>query len=113
MQNVFIESFNGRMRDELLNETLLRHWPRLALPSDVGGPTTTARARIRNLDGKRLPSSPSPSIRVGIWRCALPTAPRQFPSLTPFKRANPTIRANSELDKTWGATSGRLRCWIP
>jgi hypothetical protein len=29
-------------------------------------------------------------------------APRQFPSLPPPNRANPTARANSELDKTWG-----------
>ncbi len=30
----------------------------LALPSDVGGPTTTALDHTRNLDGARLPSSP-------------------------------------------------------
>jgi len=55
-----------------------------------------------NLDGGRLPSSPSPSIRAGIWRCAMPRAQRQFPSLRPPKRTNPTVRANSELDKTGG-----------
>ena len=27
MQNAFIESFNGRLRDELLNETLFRSLP--------------------------------------------------------------------------------------
>jgi putative transposase len=26
MQNGYVESFNGRMRDELLNETLFRAW---------------------------------------------------------------------------------------
>jgi hypothetical protein len=30
MQNGFIESFNGRLRDELLNETLLPRWLRRA-----------------------------------------------------------------------------------
>ena|SRR5258705_9123463 len=40
------------------------HLPRLALPSDVGGPTTTTLDHTRNLDGGPLPRSPSPSIRA-------------------------------------------------
>src|ERR1700716_2023218 len=74
----------------------------LALPSDVGGPTTTTLDHTRNLDGARLPSSPSPSIRAGIWRCAMPRAPRQLPSLQPPNRAIQPPGANSPLDKTWG-----------
>jgi hypothetical protein len=74
----------------------------LALPSDVGGPTTTTLDHTRNLDGGRLPSSPSPSTRAGIWRCAMPRAPRQLPSLQPPNRAFQPPRANSPLDKTWG-----------
>src|SRR2546423_1068936 len=49
-----------------------------------------------------LPSSPSPAIRAGIWRCAMPRAPRQLPSLPPPNRAIQTPGANSPLDKTWG-----------
>src|SRR5690349_2769974 len=56
----------------------------------------------RDSDGRRRPSSPSPAIRAGIWRCAMPRAPRQLPSLPPPNRANPAAGANSGLDKTWG-----------
>ena len=48
MQNRFIESFNGRLRDELLNETLfstLRAGP--DRPQPYGDPTTTGHARTR------------------------------------------------------------------
>src|SRR6516164_3508207 len=79
-----------------------RHWPRPASRSDVGGPITTTHDHTRSLDGKRRPSSPSPAVRAGIWRCAMPRVPRQLPSPSPPNRANPTARANSGLDKTWG-----------
>jgi hypothetical protein len=36
-------------------------------------------------------------------------APRQLPSLPPPSRANPTARANSELDKTWGKVTVAAR----
>src|SRR5208283_176818 len=77
-------------------------WPRLALPLGVGGRITTVRARTLDSDGRHLPSSPSPSIRAGIWRCATPKAPRQLPSLTPPDREIQTPEANSRLNKTWG-----------
>jgi len=51
---------------------------------------------------KTLPGSPSPTIGAGIWRGAIPRALRKLPSLPPPNRANATVRANSELDKTWG-----------
>jgi hypothetical protein len=56
----------------------------------------------RGSDGRRRPNSPSPATRAGIWRCAMPMAPRQLPSLPPPNRANPPAGANSGLDKTWG-----------
>lgn len=76
--------------------------PRLASRSDAGGPITTSYDHTRSSDGRRPPSSPSPVTRAGIWRCAVPRAPRQLPSLPPPNRANPTARANSGFDKTWG-----------
>ena len=100
MQNAFIESFNGRLRDE--TRRCSRRWPRPASRSDAGGPITTMHAHTRGLDGRRHPSSPSPAIRDGIWRCAMSRAPRQLPSLPPPNRANPMAGANSGLDKTWG-----------
>ena len=63
---------------------------------------TTTHDHTRNSDGGRLPSSPSPSIRAGIWRCATPRAPRQLPSLTPPDREIQTPEVNSRVDKTWG-----------
>src|ERR1700731_762499 len=81
-------------------------WSRLALPLGVGGLITTIRARTPDSDGRHLPSSPSPSIRAGIWRCATPRAPRQLPSLTPPDREIQTPEANSRVDKNLGARSG-------
>src|ERR1700731_1021974 len=77
-------------------------WPRLALPLGVGGRVTTGHARTLDSKGRHLPSSPSRSIRAGIWRCATPSAPRQLPSLTPPDREIQTPEANSRVDKTWG-----------
>src|ERR1700751_4422399 len=82
-------------------------WPRPGSYLDVGGPTTTMRDHTRGSEGRSPPSSPSPVTRAGIWRCAMPKAPRQLPSLPPPNRANPTARANSGLDRTWG--QGHLR----
>ena len=103
MQNAFIESFNGRLRDELLNETLFTSLAQARvgawmLAGRLQRRTTTLAARME--DAVRVRHAPA--IRDGIWRCAMPKAPRQLPSLPPPNRANPTARANSELDKTWG-----------
>src|ERR1700730_16267021 len=72
------------------------------LPLGVGGRITTVHARTLDSNGRHLPSSPSRSIRAGIWRCATPRAPRQLPSLTPPDREIQTPEANSRVDKTWG-----------
>lgn len=55
MQNGFIESFNDRPQDELLNERCSTHWPQAASHSDVGGPTTTIHDRPCSSD-KKTPS---------------------------------------------------------
>jgi putative transposase len=59
-QNAFVESFNGRLRDECLNKTLvssLRH----AAPYWPSGSTTTTRSgRIPNSTGKHPPRSLRP-----------------------------------------------------
>src|SRR3954454_17287505 len=75
---------------------------RRALLFDVGGSITTIDDLTRSSGGRRRPNSPSLAIRDGIWRCAMPRAPRQLPSLPPPNRANPAAGANSGLDKTWG-----------
>src|SRR6202035_1273360 len=87
-------------------------WPRLALPLGVGGRITTVHARTLDSNGRHLPSSPSRSIRAGIWRCATPRAPRQLPSLTPPDREIQTPEANSRVDKTWGQGQWGLNKWV-
>ena len=99
MQNAFIESFNGRLRDELLNETLFTSLAQARvgawiLAGRLQRRTTTLAARLADPGRVRH----APAIRDGIWRCAMPKAPRQLPSLPPPNWANPTARANSELD---------------
>lgn len=48
--NGFNESFNGRLRDELLNETLFRSLPHARAVLN-GGATTTKPGRTRSWDG--------------------------------------------------------------
>jgi transposase InsO family protein len=78
-QNAFIESFNGRLRDELLNETLFRSLPHAARCSKPGAATTTPSGRIRARAGsrrwpKRLVCSHR--VRNGTERSRSPGPPR-------------------------------------
>ncbi len=107
MQNAFIESFNGRLRDELLNETLFTSLAqaRVALGcwrADYND------ARPHSQLGKRPPSSPSPVTRAGIWRFAMPKAPRQLPSLPPPNRANPTTGRTQD----WIKLGGKVKWFV-
>lgn len=102
MQNAFIKSFNGRLRDELRNETLF---------------TSLAQARVALGCWRTDYKDEWPHSQLG-WKTpsefAFTYNPRRdlalryaegsalAPSLPPPSRANPTPGANSELDKTWG-----------
>ena len=102
MQNAFIESFNGRLRDELMNETLF---------------TSLAQARVALGCWRADYNQVRPHSQLG-WKTPsefaftcyprrelalrLPRAQRQLPPLPPPNRANPTAGANSGPDKTWG-----------
>ena len=70
MQNASIESFNGRLRDELSNET-----PRRASLSDAGARITTTHDHTPGSDGGRRPSLPSSATRDGMLRYAEGSAP--------------------------------------
>ena len=50
-QNGFVESFNGRLRDECLNEHLFANLQRPARSSKNGGPTTTPTRPHTSLNG--------------------------------------------------------------
>jgi putative transposase len=99
-QNAFIESFNGRLRDELLNETLFTSLARIALGcwrADYND------ARPHSQLGWKTPSEFAFTChprRDLALRDAAGSAPA--PSLPPPTRAIQMPGANSELDKTWG-----------
>jgi putative transposase len=93
MQNGFVESFNGRMRDELLNdcEAIARSVSSLismtpAPRSRPGSLTSTPRARTRPSDISRLRPMPptSPQRMIG---CATPTSSADRPLLHPRQTA--------------------------
>ena len=102
MQNAFIESFNGRLRDELLNETLFTSLAqaRVALECwrhDYNG------SRPHSKLGWKSPSEFAFSFhprRDLALRSANGSAPA--PSLTPPKRPIQPPEANSRMDETWG-----------
>ncbi len=74
--------------------------------SDAGGPITTTHDYTRSSDGRCSPSSPSPAPAPRSGAALWPRAPRQLSWLPPPNRANPIVRANSGLDKTWGQGQG-------
>ena len=83
MQNGFCESFNGRMRDELLNETpVLRPRPRPQRRSPTGSTDYNTGGRIRrSATSRRRPMPPiSPQRAIG---CATPTSSAASPVAPP------------------------------
>ncbi|RWH41902.1 MAG: hypothetical protein EOQ80_26855 [Mesorhizobium sp.] len=93
---------NGRLRDELLNETLFTSLAQARVAIALWRADYKPRGRTPKSPGRPRPSSPAPSIRDGRSRCAMPKAPRQRPSLHPPSRAQPTPETNSKLDRNWG-----------
>ena len=87
MQNAFIESFNGRLRDELLNETLF---------------SSLAQARVAPGCWRADYNGSCPHSQLG-WKTpseyAFTFHPRQLLSLPPPNRAIQKPGANSPLDK--------------
>jgi hypothetical protein len=99
MQNAFAESFIGRLRDKLLNETLFRSLPHTRVVLDAWRADYNHSRPHSRLGWM----SPPPTPRNGApLRCAPPTAPLRGPPLSPPDRALPTVRLQSPLDKIWG-----------
>ena len=102
MQNGFIESFNGRLRDELLNETLF---------------TSLAQARVATALWRADYNTARPHSQIS-WRTpdefASTFTPRrslalryangsaQTPAASPAQQDKPPPETNSKLDRTWG-----------
>lgn len=105
MQNAFIESFNGRLRDELLNETLFTSLPQARATlgcwrADYNG------IRPHSQLGWKTPSEFARIVtRAGIWRCATPKASRQLPWLhRPTEQSQPSGRT-----RDWDKLGGKVR----
>lgn len=105
MQNAFIESFNGRLRDELLNETLFTSLPQARATlgcwrADYNG----IRPHLQL--GWKTPSEFARIVtRAGIWRCAMPKASRQLPWLhRPTEQSQPSGRT-----RDWDKLGGKVR----
>ena len=98
VQNAFAESFIGRLRDELLNETLFRS-------------LVHARSMLEAWRADYNHDRPhsrlgwlSPAIYAAQRRSAAlpPKAPLRGPPPHPPMRVKPTVKLQSLLDKNWG-----------
>jgi putative transposase len=101
VQNAFIESFNGRLRDEFLNETLVTSLmqARQALEEWRFG-------RIPALAGLRQQSTLQLSHRHGAKALRSPMAPLLGPWLQPCM-IPATARLSLQLDESWGQGQGK------
>ena len=102
VQNAFAESFIGRLRDELLNETLFRSLPHArAVLEEWHADYNTERPHSRL--GWMSPSTYAAARRP--LRCATPTAPRSGPPPPPPTWATPTPDSNSKWINKGGIVS--------
>jgi putative transposase len=99
VQNAFAESFIGRLRDELLNETLFRSLAHTRAVLEAWGAdynTDRPHSRLAWMS----PAGYAAARRSAA--CAPTTAPLRGPPPSPPNRASPTVRLQSLLDKSWG-----------
>lgn len=103
IQNAFIESFNGRLRDEFLNEPSLVTDPCSISASNWRGDYNDHHVHISASADGHLPSSLRPSTRDVMRCCAAEMAPAPQPRrrYRP-KYSNPKLLNELKLDKTWG-----------
>jgi transposase InsO family protein len=86
MQNGFCESFNGRMRDELLNESLFLDLDHARQGLRTGSTITTSGGRIPRRATSRRQLMPPISLPRAIG-CATPTSSADRPLLHPRRTA--------------------------
>jgi putative transposase len=108
-QNAFIESFNGRLRDELLNETISPPSPMSARRFQSGRATTTLSGRTARSAICRPPSLPNSAFPKcnGSGRCATSRAPRPAPLHHRANKAQMMPGLSSSLDESWGSAQER------
>lgn len=101
-QNAFIENFNGRLRDELLNETLFSSLTCAWLAHSTRRYDSTITAHTEALIGSPLTRALRPSNRDTMRCCAAAMAPHRNPPRPPRTLQPKIAGANSKLDKIWG-----------
>jgi putative transposase len=108
-QNAFIESFNGRLRDELLNETIFTSLAMSARRWQSGRTTTTLSGRTAHSTICRPPSLPNSAFPKcnGMGRCATSRAPRPAPLHHRANKAQMMPGLSSSLDESWGSAQER------
>ena len=112
VQNAFIESFNGRLRDELLNETLFRSLSHAPWRSIAGVGTTMPSVRIRASVGRRhwpLRQPGSARARNGTRRSRDLKASRPIPLRRTPKTHSITQRLWFLVTETQGARQPPFR----
>ena len=110
-QNAFVESFNGRLRDEFLNETLfssLDHARELLAEWQDDYNTVRPHSGIGNLPPSTYAKLQRPTCN-GTGRCAVSRAPRPVPLHHRATQAQMTKGFCPSLDELWGSGHGRPR----
>ncbi len=102
MQNAFIESFNGRLRDQLLNETLFTSLAQARVTvgcwrADYNDTRPHSQLRWKAPSEFAVTCHPRRDLAL---RYAEGSAPA--PVATTAQSVEPSRQANSGLDKTWG-----------
>ena len=108
-QNAFVESFNGRLRDECLNETLftsLAHAREVLATWKDDYNTVRPHSGLGNLAPSIYAGLALPRCN-GMGRCALPRAPRPIPLHHRATKAQINPGLYPSLDERWG--SGQWR----
>jgi putative transposase len=104
-QNAFVESFNGRLRDECLNETLFSSLAHAREDLAIWRTITTRSDRTAVLAISHRRSTPDSALPRcnGMGRCAMPRAPRPIPLHHRATKAQINPRLYPSLDDRRGS----------
>jgi putative transposase len=108
-QNAFVESFNGRLHDECLNETLFTSLPHAERCWPVGRPTTTTSGRTQLTRAPRPPRSAGEPSRLGCWKPLLTPLPQRQTITKDSRSARRNFRAQVSLAVSRPAAAERHR----
>ena len=111
MQNGVCEAFNGRMRDELLNETLFRSLDH-AREAVARWVADYNHRRPHSALGYDTPAAFAAQIATTAIRCARWKGSAHRPLLTPRKSAKPPVRLQLPVDDQRGSQQPRVGSFL-